>query len=256
MGSRTVRLSWEGVGLKSSEPIFNVPAMLLVLIGAFIAVHVTRLMLSPQDGEMFLLALAFIPARNSGYASEIPGGQIAELTSFVSHIFVHADWFHLAINSAWLLAFGSVLCRRMGAFRFLAFALCGGVAGALLFLVAHPGLAAPVIGASGAVAATMGGVMCFLFSALDARQGYLLRDNPSAIPRMPLGQLLTDKRVVISSAMFVAINLLALIGFGQFGEAGSIAWEAHLGGYFFGLFAFALFDLTQQKPSPYGGEAE
>ena len=78
---------------------------------------------------------------------------------------------HLAINSAWFLAFGSVMSRRMGALRFLAFAMCGGIAGALAFLALHPGLLAPVIGASGAVAAMMGGVMRFLFNAIDRHKG-------------------------------------------------------------------------------------
>ncbi|NOT70524.1 MAG: rhomboid family intramembrane serine protease [Hyphomicrobium sp.] len=242
--------------MRTSEPIFNVPGMVLALIAVFIAVHAARLALHPQDAEWWLLALAFIPARYAGFAGEIPGGNVAGATSFVSHMFLHADWFHLAINSAWMAAFGSVLNRRMGALRFLMFALGGGVAGALLFLIVNPGLAAPVIGASGAVAAMMGGVMCFLFNAIDARQGYLLRDDPAAIPRMTFLQIVTDRRIVISSLVFVGINLLALIGFGQLGEAGAIAWEAHLGGYFYGLFAFALFDAAPQKASPYGGEAE
>lgn len=242
--------------MKSSEPVFNVPGVMLSILAVFVAVHLVRLYLPADDASAMLLALAFIPARYAGFASEIPGGDVAMITSFVTHQLVHADWIHLAINSAWLLAFGSVLSRRMGAIRFLAFSLCGGIAGALVFLAANVGLAAPVIGASGAVAAMMGGVMRFLFSAIDGNQGYLLRDNPSAIPRMPLRQTLTDRRIIIASIVYVAINLFALFGFGTLGAVGSIAWEAHLGGYFFGLLAFAYFDAAMQNSSPYGVEAE
>jgi membrane associated rhomboid family serine protease len=204
----------------------------------------------------FLLAMALIPSRYAGFASEIPGGEIAKITSFVTHMLVHADVVHLAVNSAWLLAFGSVLCRRMGALRFLVFSIAGGIAGACLFLVMNPGLAAPVIGASGAIAAMMGGVMRFLFSAIDQGRGYLLREDPAAIPRMDLRAALTDRRIVLSSVVFVLLNLAAIVGFGKLGAVGAIAWEAHLGGYFFGLLAFALFDVASQHPSPYGGEAE
>jgi membrane associated rhomboid family serine protease len=149
-----------------------------------------------------------------------------------------------------------VLNKRLGAWRFIAFGIAGGIAGALAFLLAHKGLLEPVIGASGAVAALMGGVMRFLFSAIDRRQGYLLRDNPKLIPRMSLIEAVTDRRIVMATLVFIGLNLLAIIGFGSFGSAGSVAWEAHLGGYAFGLFAFALLDDAPQNISPYRGEVD
>ena len=244
--------------MASREPIFNVPGTVLALIAVLIAVHAGRNLLPIEDNTWLLFAMAFIPARYAGLAADIPagipGGDAASITSFVTHMFVHADTVHLAINSAWLLAFGSVLNRRIGALRFLAFFTAGGVAGAVAFLVAHPGLVAPVIGASGAVAALMGGVMRFLFSAIDMQRGYLLRDNPGAIPIMDLRTALTDRRIVIATAAFVGLNLLAIIGFGTFGVAGSIAWEAHLGGYFFGLLAYGWFDSAAHNSLPFQAE--
>ena len=96
----------------------------------------------------------------------------------------------------------------------------------------------------------MGAVMRFLFIAIDARQGYLLREHPAAIPLLPLNAVIRDRRIVIASAIFIAINLLAVIGFGSFGAVGSIAWEAHLGGYLFGIAAFGLFDVATQNSEP------
>jgi membrane associated rhomboid family serine protease len=233
------------------EPIFNVPGAVLASVVVLALIHAGREYLLAGDTNTWLLfALSFIPARYAGFAAEIPGGEPAAFTSFVTHMLVHGDAIHLAINSAWILAFGSVLNKRMGAWRFLAFSIAGGVAGAVAFLISNPGLAAPVIGASGAVAAMMGGVMRFLFSAIDRKQGYLLREDPAAIPRMTLAQTLTDKRIVMASIVFVALNLMAIIGFGRMGETQAIAWEAHLGGYFFGLLAFAVFDAAAHKPSP------
>ena len=242
--------------MSTREPIFNVPGIVLALLSVLIAVHVGRQFLSPEDGYQFLLAMAFIPARYAGLADQIPGGQIAKVTSFVTHMFIHADAVHLAVNGAWLLAFGSILSRRMGSLRFLAFALCGGIAGALAFLVMNPGLPSPVIGASGAVAALMGGVMRFLVHAIDRGEGPLLSENPGAIPAMSLRATLTDRRIILSSVVFVAMNLLTIAGVGSLGTVGSIAWEAHLGGYFFGLFAFALFDPAMQNASPYMQELD
>lgn len=222
--------------------MFNVPGAVLGILAVLIAVHVALSMLPPEQYSWWVLALAFIPARYSGFADQIPGGSVAEVTSFVTHMLVHADITHIAFNGLWLLAFGSVLCARLGGLRFIIFSICGGICGALLFLLFNPGLAAPVIGASGAVSAMMGGVMRFLFNALDRGEGYLLRHNPSAIPAVTIMGALRDSRIVLSSIVFIAINLLAIIGFGKMGEAGAIAWEAHIGGYLFGLFAFGLFD--------------
>ncbi|RUO99008.1 rhomboid family intramembrane serine protease [Hyphomicrobium sp.] len=229
------------------ERIFNAPGAVIGTLAVLIAVHVVMSMLSPDDFTWWLLALAFIPARYSGLAAELPGGVTAEVTSFVTHMLVHADLMHLAFNGIWLLAFGSVLCSRMGAWRFILFSICGGVTGALVFLLLNPGLAAPVIGASGAVSAMMGGVMRFLFNGIDRGEGYLLRHNPAAIPALSIGQTLRDRRIVLASIVFLAINLLAIVGFGKMGEAGAVAWEAHIGGYLFGLLAFGLFDRPEMS---------
>ena len=221
-----------------------------------IAVHAARQFLDDQDDLWWLVALAFIPARYAGLANELPGGSIASVTSWVTHVFVHADMVHLIINSAWLLAFGSVVCRRVGALRFFAFTIASGIAGALLFLAIRPGLVAPVVGASGAVAGLMGGVMRFLFSAIDLGEGRRLSDRPAEIPAMSLKQALADRRIQIATAAFVALNLLAMIGFGAFGTGASIAWEAHLGGYFFGLLCFGFFDIAPQQASPLPANSE
>ena len=236
------------------EPIFNVPGGVLATLAVLIAVHVALSLLSPLEYEWWVLALAFIPARYAGFASQLPGGDTASITSLITHMTVHADIMHLGFNAAWLLAFGSVLCARLGSLRFLAFSIMGGLAGALLFLVFNPGLAAPVIGASGAISAMMGGVMRFLFNAIDRREGYLLREQPRSIPRMSLVQSLKDRRVVLASLVFVGVNLLAIVGFGKFGESGAIAWEAHIGGYVFGLFAFGAFDAATQNTAPPASE--
>jgi membrane associated rhomboid family serine protease len=235
--------------LQSREPIFNVPGVILAVLGLLILVHLALSMLPAGDALWWLVVLAFIPARYSGMASEIPGGDLAAFTSPFTHMLVHADALHLGLNALWLLAFGTGLARRLGPLRFLAFTVAGGLAGALAFFAAHPDLAVPVIGASGAVSAMMGGVMRFLFTAIDRGEGHLLRDRPTAVPRMPLPVALRDRRVVGASLVFIVINLLAIIGFGQLGEAGSIAWEAHLGGYLFGFLAFSYFDIAPQNHS-------
>lgn len=239
------------------EPIFNVPWPVMILLGIMIVVHIALHFLPEQDAMWWLLALAFIPARYgySAAAADLPGGHLADVTSFISHLFVHGDNVHLAVNGAWLLAFGTPLAKRLGWLRFSLFTLCCGVAGAAMFLALHVGLMAPVVGASGAIAGLMGGVLRFMFPALDSDEGYLLRDDPSRIPALSLFAALRDRRILAASAAFVALNLVAMFGLGSLAEPGTIAWEAHLGGYFFGLLCFGLFDIAPQFTSPTSEES-
>lgn len=236
--------------MSDRQPIFNVPGVIVVLLAIMILVHAGMQYLPEEDMLWWLTALAFVPARYGEHGASLAGGQIAHYTSFITHQFLHGDIVHLSINGAWLLAFGTSLARRLGALRFLALNFCCGIAGALLFWSLNPDLMAPVIGASGAIAGLMGAVLRFLFPAIDQHQGALLREDPAAIPAMPLSVALRDRRVIGASLAFVALNLLAMFGLGSMSEAGAIAWEAHLGGYFFGLLCFGLFDVAARRTSP------
>lgn len=230
------------------EPIFNVPGTVLALLAIIVVIHIGRQFLSEADDTWFVLAMAFIPTRYAGLADQLPGGEIAAYTSPITHMLLHADATHLAFNGAWLLAFGSILNKRMGGGRFLAFSVLGGIAGVFLFYVLRPALADPVIGASGAISAMMGGVMRFLFVAFDRHQSYLLREAPALIASMSLTECLRDRRIILTTIVFIAINLLTIVGMGGLSmEPGTIAWEAHIGGYVFGLLAFGLFDSAAQN---------
>lgn len=235
--------------MRANEPIFNVPGVVLGVIAVLATVHTARSFLGPYDDAWLVYALAIVPARYTGDAGEWPGGAAAEYTSFVTHMLVHGDLFHLAINSAWLLAFGAAIAERVGSLRFLAFSLFTGIASGATFILINPGLEAPVIGASGAVAGLMGGTMRFMFSAIDDGGFRQLREAPRSVRLMPLSEALADRRILATSALFILLNVLAIFGFGGAQSPGGIAWEAHVGGYVAGLLTFGLFD-APPMPSP------
>ncbi len=234
--------------MNQHEPMFNVQSSVLAVLGAMVAVHLVRMGLSADWDTWLTLALAFIPARYSGFAAMLPGGDTTAVTSFVTHTMVHGDWVHLGLNAAWLVAFGGAVANRIGSVRFLLFFCLCGVAGAVTFLVFNPGAMIPMIGASGAISGLMGATMRFLFTAVDGRGLAALREDPRSAPLMPLGAALTDKRVVLVTGVFLVANILAVLGLGSMGESG-IAWEAHIGGYFAGLLTFGFFDAVQPDKS-------
>jgi membrane associated rhomboid family serine protease len=229
----------------SGQPMFNAPSCVIAVLGSLLAVHLLRNVLTDGQDEWWVLALSFIPARFSNGGEALPGGQLAAFTSFVTHQFVHLDAAHLLVNSAWLLAIGSIVARRIGGLRFISLYLVSGIAGALVFWIANRGLAVPVIGASGAVSGLMGAVVRFMFKAISQQRGPELRENPAAIPRAPLMEVLRDRRALVMIGSMVGMNLLLGLGLGKLIAEGGIAWEAHLGGFAAGLLLFAWFDHPQ-----------
>lgn len=224
------------------EPAFNVPSVVLLLLALLVLVHVAGTLLPGDEEFWLLLAGAFIPGRYGPGGSGLPGGELALFTSPFTHMLLHGDWMHLAFNSAWLLAFGGAIAERLGTLRFLAFFTLCGLAGAGAFYVVNSGLMQPMIGASGAIFGLMGGVLRILFPAVDSGGFRRLREAPRSVPLMPLRQALTDRRILAVSAVLVVLNVLTVIGFGVAQNSAGIAWEAHLGGYLFGLLAYGIFD--------------
>jgi membrane associated rhomboid family serine protease len=226
----------------TEEPIFNVPKCVIAVLAVLVLVHLGRNLLSDDSDFWFVLAMAFIPARYGEIASELPGGELAMLTSPVTHMLIHGDWIHLALNSAWLLAFGGAVAERTGSLRFLLFFLLCGLGGAAAFYVANSDLLQPMIGASGAISGLMGATLRFLFPAMDSGGFHRLREAPRSVRLMTLGEALTDRRIILTSAILVVMNVLTIVGFGGAQNGAGIAWEAHLGGYVIGIFTYGLFD--------------
>ena len=222
--------------MASSQPVFNAPNVVMATLAVLVALHVGREFLGPELEQWVVLAGAFIPSRYSG--DSLPGGEIAKLTSFITHMGLHGDYAHLAVNCGWMLAFGSIVARRIGASRFLALAAVTGIAGAALFWLMNWGLAAPMVGASGAISGLMGAAVRFMFNPLAI--GGL--DGSAIVPRMSLQEIMHDRRARLMIGSWVAINLLFGLVLDRVFSAGGIAWEAHLGGFVAGLLLFAWFD--------------
>jgi membrane associated rhomboid family serine protease len=232
--------------MAAREPIFNVPRSVGIVAALLVLVQIVRGLLPDELDLTFLLALAFIPARYSGAALELPGGYLTAVTSFVTYMVVHAGWVHLLVNLAWMLAFGSAVARRMSDGKFILFSVLCGVAGALTHLLFHYGDMAPVVGASAAISGQMAGALRFIFRA-KPQPGERTPDFISA-PRMSLAETLTDKRMLAFLLFWIALN--AYFGLSSVkiaGEQGGIAWEAHIGGFLCGLFLFGAFD--RERPA-------
>lgn len=231
------------------ERAFNVPPLLLVIIGVLGLIHLL-VTYGPQalSTDMFL-NLALFPARL--IASEATAAQFfigpfwLSYGTLATYGLLHGDWMHLGINSLWLVTFGAPVVRRLGTERFLILLVAGTIAGAAAHLLVHWGSTTPLIGASAGVSAIMGGAARFVFDPRDRGMFRALQDPSSVVlrPVQPLRELWSNPTVLMFCGMLIVSNLaFGAVSVPGLSEGSSIAWQAHLGGFAAGFFGFPLID--------------
>jgi len=162
------------------------------------------------------------------------------LTLFTA-MFTHGGIVHLGGNMLFLWIFGNNVEDSMGRVRYVVFYLLGGLAASALQVAVNPDSTVPNIGASGAIAAVLGGYLVLY----------------------PRARVLT---LVFLIVFFTFLELPAIfflvIWFGQqvlfgvvgltnpAGGGGGVAYFAHIGGFVFGALAIRLF--AKRVKSGYG----
>ncbi|HET7413350.1 MAG TPA: rhomboid family intramembrane serine protease [Pararhizobium sp.] len=222
---------------RGGEPVFNVPAVLTWILVLLWAVQIVRsYLLTPAQDTALLVQTAFIPLR---YATPLSEQSLAWLWSPITYSFLHGGFVHIFVNSIWMIAFGAVVARRLGAVRFCLFWAATSVAAAAAFLALNWAQPVPVIGASGVVSGLMGGAARFAFP----RHGPFRRENAHFLPRVGIIESLQNRTVLAYVVIWFAINFATAFGFTPGAGAGvAVAWQAHLGGFLFGFLLFGLFD--------------
>jgi membrane associated rhomboid family serine protease len=227
------------------EPILTLPGALTAYVLLLATVHLRVLL--PVEWENWTIdAFGFIPKRYDStlLAIDFPGGTGAKVWTFVTYSLLHANLSHIGFNVLWLLPFGSALARRFGSFRFFLFMAVTAIAGALAHLVTHEHAVAPMIGASASVSGTMAAAIRFAFvrgSFLSFSRGDA--DAAARVPALSLMRALRNRRVLTFLAVWFGVNIIFGVGSIAVGSEGAtIAWQAHIGGFFAGLVLFSLFD--------------
>lgn len=254
-----------------SEPIFNLPSVVVWLILLLAGIQAGREFLSAMTDFSVVSWFAFVPARLSLWldperASEIAtaltqtlSGQDltdrAQLVAFMlgdsgprlwtllSYGLLHGSWLHLISNVVWFAAFGSPVARRLGPGRFLNLMALSTIAGALLHWWSRELEVLPLVGASAAVSGATAAAIRFVFSP-GLRFGELSDDAVvRAIPAERFGQIWRNPRALLFIAIWFVTNFIFGAGLIPIlGEETSIAWEAHIGGFLVGLLLFPLLD--------------
>jgi membrane associated rhomboid family serine protease len=180
----------------------------------------------PQElqSEMDTLAQRFAEVQNASILENyafVPSHP--KPISYLTNMFLHIGWLHLIGNMWFLWLAGFILEDRWGRVIYPIFYLLAGIAASLVHTMANPSSIVPTLGASGAVAALMG--------------GFLVR-----FPRLKIEMLwyLFFFRIRFKAPAFSLLPLWLLmeIFYGSiFGQASGVAHWAHVGGFVFGAIA-------------------
>jgi membrane associated rhomboid family serine protease len=251
----------------SREPVFNLPTVVIVLILLMIAFQLVMVFGSEEWATTILLDWSFIPARLSAALGLDPLGALqlanggpltgddAVVMQFLTkedsvrpwtvltYAVLHGSWEHLFLNIVWLAAFGAPLARRIGSERFLMLFGLSVIGGAALHFALNWYDAMPLIGASAGIAGVMASAALFMFQPGSALARSTFSAEPEIHPpALRLNEVWHDRRVMWFLGLWLGMNFLTGVFSLTPGDAVNIAWEAHLGGFITGFFAFRSFD--------------
>jgi membrane associated rhomboid family serine protease len=211
------------------------PARMPVVTASIIALNVVVFILELGGGDAFVTKWALVPA-------DIVAGNnwITILTS----MFMHGGWSHILGNMVFLWAFGPEVEDLMGRGRYLVFYLIGGLAATAAQIVVDPGSTVPNLGASGAIAAVMGGfVVTYPHDKIRALLFLFVFVRITYIPA-----------VLLIGVWFLmqSLNLGAVVHQANTGTAasGGVAYAAHVGGFIYGAIITRLFEGRRSTAIP------
>ncbi len=225
------------------QPVLFAPRIIILLIVTLAIIHLLRVVLAPGLDRFLVVMLGVLPIRYLADSGRVvlmlPGGPAAAAVPFLTYAFLHANFIHLLMNSAWLLAFGTTVARRLGGWRFLLFYGICAVAGALLHVLLNPGSTVPMVGASGAISGLMGAAFRISLPAILDEGDRRLR---SAVTP------LTDRRFLTMSGVWIVSNVIfGITGIRVTEQVLMIAWDAHIGGFVAGALLIGVFVRWREK---------
>jgi membrane associated rhomboid family serine protease len=197
------------------------PSRLPVVTASIVAVNAIMFILELANGDAFVMHWCVIPR-------DISSGH--HLITLLTAMFMHGSWSHIIGNMVFLWAFGPEMEEAMGGWRYLAFYLVGGMVGWLAQIGADPGSTIPNLGASGAIAAVMGGFM--VTYPRDRIRTLLFLGWFVRVTFVPAAALI---------GFWFLFQLLS-VGIVADTQSGGVAYLAHIGGILFGAVAARLFE--------------
>lgn len=220
------------IPLRDANPGIGRPLVTLAVIAACTYVLLGIQLGDPQP-ERVLYELATIPCEivtgealeqaeiQRGACFGSPGQPVfpekSVLGSLLASLFMHGSLIHLISNMWSLWIFGNNVEDAFGRLGYFVFYVVGGLAASAAHIAVNPNSVIPVVGASGAIAAVMGAYLVLY-------PGHRIVSIVPPFFFFPFA---------VRAWFFLGIWFVGQFAFA--GQLTSVAWEAHVGGFLFGV---------------------
>jgi membrane associated rhomboid family serine protease len=220
------------IPIRDDAPRAVTPYVTYSLIALNALLFLFELSLPPFQLNRFLSEFGLVPAQ---FTANPAAGMVTLFTS----MFLHGSPMHLIANMWALYLFGDNIEDYLGSFKYLLLYFTGGIFAGLVQVFFDPTSQAPMVGASGAIAAVMGAYF-LLFPAARV----LTIFPPIWFFWLPawlvlgywfLAQFVSGAAVTIARTANTAR------------ESGGIAFWAHVGGFIAGLTLIKIFQPRAQR---------
>jgi membrane associated rhomboid family serine protease len=229
------------IPLRDANPTRRTPVVTVGIVLACFVVFAYELGLAASGGdsalESFVQQWGVVPAELTaawGRADFLSH----ETATLITSQFMHAGWLHLLGNLLYLWIFANNVEDRLGRPGFLLFYLAGGMAAALAQVAVAPSSTIPTLGASGAIAATLGAYLVFFPRARITSLVFLGF----------FYQLIDVPAVLVLGFWFVLQLIDGLTSLGLVETGGGVAFFAHIGGFVAGALVARLLVSVRGRP--------
>jgi membrane associated rhomboid family serine protease len=238
--------------LKDNIPtrVFPIVTVVIILINVVVYFGFEKGGFSSVGNQKAVIEYSFIPyelshsgqecaeTQNGGIACGTPAALRAHsldasqpnvFLTILTAMFMHGSLLHIGGNMLFLWIFGNNIEDSMGRLKFILFYLLGGIVASGAQFAISPDAVTPTLGASGAIAAVLGGYALLYPRARVVTLIFII----FFVTVVELPALL------VLGAWF-ALQLLDASS-QPLGGGGGVAYFAHIGGFLFGLLAIKLF---------------
>jgi membrane associated rhomboid family serine protease len=225
------------------------PVVTFTLMGINVALYLVSLAMwanglkegpDNESGQWLIQHFGLIPAEKTWY-------------TFITHMFVHAGFFHVLGNMVYLFLFGSCVEDTIGRWQYVLFYLAGGLIAASIYLLAVPNGSVtiggetiahaeiPMVGASGAISACIGGFLLLL-----AKTKINFRYIIIFFFRFFSGDFWLPAWLVISFWFLRDLLGAVVASMNSEEQGGGVAFAAHVGGTLAGIGLMAVWKGIQR----------
>jgi membrane associated rhomboid family serine protease len=166
-------------------------------------------------------------------------GQLPTWETAFTSMFMHGGFLHIAGNMLFLAIFGPNVEDAVGHLRYIVFYLAGGIVALAAQVLVDPNSMVPTLGASGAIAAVLGGYILLYPRARILSLVFIV----FFVTLIELPALLVLGFWFLEQIFFGVAGLATPTGGGS-----GVATFAHIGGFLFGLLLIRLFTLGRRRP--------